>query len=214
MMIHVACGAYSTCASGRHPDLFSLKTGSGNLIGMGPIQLRTLCLALFLVFDLQSLTDFARQEAERRRLLEEQGIQGKIIVNNAASSASNGEASMPEASSIRRERPAPQSDSLKGGKSAGNYRTALQKLDLQIQQSEERLASLQARLHAEKWSVPKTRRASGRSRPKNSAGQLQIQIQELQMKVKRLREERFEVYESGKKAGFMPGELDGKFTNP
>jgi hypothetical protein len=213
-MIHVACGAYSTCASGRHPDLFSLKTGSGGLVGMGLTPFGTLCLSVLFALGTQSLTDFARQEAERRQLLEEQGIQGKVIVNNAASSALNGEASMPEAPSTRREKPAPQSDSLKGGKSAGNYQTALQKLDQQIQQSEERLASLQARLHAEKWSVPKTRRASGRSRPKNSAGQLQIQIQELQMKVKRLREERFEVYESGRKAGFMPGELDGKFTNP
>jgi hypothetical protein len=214
MMIHVACGAYSTCASGRHPDFFSLKKGLVSLIGMGLTQFGTLCLALFLVFDLQSLTDFARQEAERRRLLEEQGIQGKVIVNNDAGSTSNGDVSMPEAPSAMREKPTAQSDSSKGRKSASNYRMALQKLDRQIQQGEDRLASLQARLHAEKRSVSKTRRASGRSRPKDAAGQLQTQIQELQMKVKRLHEERFEVYESGRKAGFMPGELDGRYTNP
>ena len=171
-------------------------------------------MALSLVFDLQSLTDFARREAERRQLLEEQGIQGKVIVNNAANSASSGDVSMPEAPSARREKPAEQSGTSAGRKSAGSYRTALQKLDRQIQQGEDRLAALQARLHAEKWSRPKTRRASGRSQKKNSTGQLQAQIEELQMKVKRLREERFEVYESGRKAGFLPGELDGKFTNP
>jgi hypothetical protein len=181
---------------------------------MGLSWFGTLCLTLFLLFDLQSLADFARQEAERRRTLEEQGIQGKVIVNNGVSSDASEEASMPETISTKPANPSLRSDFQKGKNSAAGYRTALQKLEQQIQQSEERLASLQARLEAEKRSRPKTRRASSGSRTKNSASQLQARIEELQMKVKRLREERFAVYESGKKAGFMPGELDGKYTNP
>jgi hypothetical protein len=181
---------------------------------MGISRLEILCMALLLIFDLQSLTDFARKEAERRRLLEEQGIQGKVIVNDTAGSTSNEGASVPEASSARREKPAERSESPKGRNSVNSYRTALKKLDQQIQQSEERLASLQARLEAEKRSRPKTSRASSRSLTKSSVSPLQVQIDASQMKVKRLREERFEVYESGKKAGFLPGELDGKYTNP
>jgi hypothetical protein len=181
---------------------------------MGLSRFGTICLTLFLLFDLQSLTDFARQEAERRRLLEEQGIQAKVIVNNGVSSDASESAPMPETISAKPAKPSMRSDSQKGKNSVARYRTALQKLEQQIQQSEERLASLRARLEAEKRSRPKTRRASSRSRTKDSASQLQTQIEELQMKVKRLREERFEVYESGKKAGFMPGELDGKYTNP
>ena len=107
-----------------------------------------------------------------------------------------------------------QSDSHKGRKSVVSYRTALQKLDQQIRQSEERIAALQTRLQAEKWSLHKIRRTSSRSRTKNPVSQLQAQIQDLQTKIKRLHEERFEVYEAGKKAGFLPGELEGKYTDP
>jgi hypothetical protein len=214
VLLSVSCGAYSTCAIGRHPDFFSLKNGLVSLVEMGLTQFGTLCMSVLFVFGMQSLTDFARQEAERRRLLEEQGIQGKVIVNNAASPASNEDLSGAGVSPSKQEKRAERSESPKGRNSANSYRTTLQKLDRQIQQSEDRLASLQARLQAEKWSRPKTRHASSRSQKKNSTGQLQAQIEELQLKVKRLREERFEVYESGKKAGFMPGELDGKYTNP
>jgi hypothetical protein len=169
---------------------------------------------LLFVFDMQSLTDFARHEAERRRLLEEQGIQAKVIVNNTAGTASNGEEAVTETPPAKGKETAARSDSPKGRRSVGSYRTALQKLDRQIQQTEERLTSLRAQLHAEKWSLSKTRRASGRSKPKKSASQLQAEIDGLQLKVKHLREERFDVYESGKKAGFLPGELEGKYTNP
>ena len=52
------------------------------------------------------------------------------------------------------------------------------------------------------------------AKPKNSQSKLQAEIEELQIKLKRLQEERFEVYESGKKAGFLPGELEGKGIIP
>jgi hypothetical protein len=181
---------------------------------MGLTQIGTLSLSLFLVFNLQSLADFARQEAERRRLLDEQGIQGKVIVSVAAKPESNEDAAVPETPSGGKEKTAERSDARNGRKSASRYRTALQKLDQQIRQGEERLTSLQARLHAEKWSPSKTRRTSSRTKTKDSTSRLQAQIQELQTKIRRLREEHFEVYESGKKAGFMPGELDGKYSDP
>jgi len=43
---------------------------------------------------------------------------------------------------------------------------------------------------------------------------MQDQILELQSKLKRLRQERLDIYEAGKKAGFLPGELDGKGIIP
>jgi uncharacterized protein (DUF3084 family) len=181
---------------------------------MIPTQFGTLCLALLLVFDMQSLMDFARQEAERRRQLQEQGIQAKVIVNNTAGTASSGEEAASEAPPAKANKRATRSDSPQSHRSVGSYRTALQKLDRQIQQIEERLSSLRAQLHAEKWSLSKTRRASGRSKPKKSASQLQTEIDGLQLKVKHLRDERFDIYESGRKAGFLPGELEGKYTNP
>jgi len=33
---------------------------------------------------------------------------------------------------------------------------------------------------------------------------------ELEAKLKRLKQERLEAYETGRKAGYLPGELDGK----
>jgi hypothetical protein len=174
----------------------------------------TCCLALLFFFNLQSLVDLAREEAERRRLLEQQGIKGKVIENNVVDSASNGNGSGATRSSALPEITAARSDSPKSRPSVSRYRSALQKLDRDIQQSEDRLASRQARLQAEKRAHPKTGRSSGRSRTKSSGSQLQAEIEELQIKLKRLREERFEAYESGKKAGFLPGELDGKYSNP
>jgi hypothetical protein len=43
---------------------------------------------------------------------------------------------------------------------------------------------------------------------------LQREIDELESKLKRIRRERQEIYEEGRKAGFLPGELDGRGLIP
>ena len=172
------------------------------------------CLALLFIFDVQSLVDVAREEAERRRLLQEQGIEAKVIEVNAVNPEPDGNMSIPERRPDVREKSSAQSNSPKGQSSALRYRSTLQKLDREIQQAEERLKSKQARLQSERWALPKTGRISGRSRTKDSSSRLKAEIEELQIKLKLLQNQRFEAYESGKKAGFLPGELDGKYYVP
>ena len=181
---------------------------------MGFVQFRSCCLVLLLALDVQSLVDIAREEAERRKQLEQQGIEAKVIIGNGVSlppsgnvTTSTGPPTVPEKTSER-------SDAPKGQASVGRYQTALKKLDREIRQTEERLASRRARFQDERWAPVQLGRSSGRSQPKNSQGKLQAEIEELQIKLKRLQEERFEVYESGKKAGFLPGELEGKGIIP
>ena len=94
------------------------------------------------------------------------------------------------------------------------YRTSLQKLDRAIQQTEARLASKRARLRPGSGQIPAAEWRRAKTRLKIAQGRLQAEIEELQLKLKQLRDERFEVYEAGKKAGFMPGELDGKGIIP
>jgi uncharacterized protein (UPF0335 family) len=43
---------------------------------------------------------------------------------------------------------------------------------------------------------------------------LREEIEDLELKLKRLQQERSEVYAEGKKAGFLPGELSGKGIIP
>ena len=160
---------------------------------------------------MQSLADVAREEAERRRLLEQQGIEGKVFDGDAAQLAPNGNLTISTTPSAlpKKERIA----SPKGQTSARSYRTALQKRDRAIRQAEERLESRRARLQAGRWALP-SGRASGRNRTTDTESRLQEEIEDLQAKLKELRQERAEIYEEGRKAGFLPGELDGKGIVP
>jgi chromosome segregation ATPase len=178
------------------------------------LKFRSYCAVLLLAFDMQSLVDVAREETERRKSLEQQGIEGKVVEGNGPSLAPNGNITTSTGPAIVPEKTSTRSGSPKGHATLYNYQTALKKLDREIGQNEERLASRQARLQAEKWVLPKTRRVSGGSRTKSSQGQLQAEIEGLQTKLKRLRKERSEVYELGKKAGFLPGELENKGLVP
>jgi chromosome segregation ATPase len=171
-------------------------------------------VVLLLFLDMQSLVDVAQKEAERRRLLEEQGIEGKVIVGNGTHLAPNGNITTSTGPPLAPVKKNEKSDSPKNRASVRSYQTSLKKLDREIRQTEERLASRRERLQAEKWAPLKIGRSASRSRTKNSQNQLQKEIDELQIKLRRLREERFEVYEAGKKAGFLPGELEGKGIIP
>jgi hypothetical protein len=181
---------------------------------MGFLQFRSCCLVFLLALEVQSLVDIAREEAERRKLLEQQGIEGKVIIGNGVSLAPNGNVTTSTGLPTVPEKASVQSDAPKSQASVGRYQTALKKLDREIRQTEERLASRRARFQAERWAPIQLGRSSGRSQAKNSQNKLQAEIEELQIKLKRLQEERFEVYESGKKAGFLPGELEGRGIIP
>jgi hypothetical protein len=190
-----------------------LKKRIGNCIDMRCLKIRSCCVILLLALDMQSLVDVARQEAERRKQLEQQGIKGKVIEANGGSVAPKGNVTTSTGPSIAPEKTPQRSDSTKVRASLGRFQTALKKLDREIQKTENRLASMRARLQAEKRAPIRLGRSSGSSKSRNSQSQLQNQIDDLQQKLKQLRDERFDVWESGKKAGFLPGELEGRFLN-
>jgi uncharacterized protein YciI len=179
------------------------------------LKLKSCCALLLLALDGQSLVDIARQEAARRKQLEQQGIEAKVIVGNGPHlPPDSGNVTTSTGSGMEIERPSAKEPDKRPDASLRRYQTTLKKLDREIQQTELRLASLRTRLQAEKWEALKTGRSSGRSGSRKAKGQLETAIEKLQEKLQMLRNERFEVYESGKKAGHMPGELDGKGLIP
>jgi len=178
------------------------------------IKLRSCCVILLLAFHFQSLVDIAREEAERRKRLADQGITAKVIDGITERSGREANITTSTGSNAKPNEAPSRSNPREGRSSVRSYRTALQKLDRAIQQTEARLSSKRARLQAEKRALPKSGKASSRSLTKDPQTQLKAEIEELQLKVKQLRDERFEVYEAGKKEGFMPGELEGKGIIP
>ena len=167
-----------------------------------------------LLLSMQNLSDIARQESERRKMLEQQGIEGKVIEPEAVQSSQKGSLTVSTSPPSKTPREKPESAS-KGQASLRSFKSTLQKLDRAIRQNEERLESRRARLHSARSEILlRSGRTSSSGRESNAASRLQEQIEDLEMKLKQLREERFETYQAGKRAGFMPGELDGKGIIP
>jgi hypothetical protein len=159
---------------------------------------------------MQSLADIAREEAERRQQLERQGIEGKVIERRDTQSAPKGnQAKAPQPTEGQKKISAGNA-SPKSQTSLPRYRAALQRLDRRIRQEEERLELKRVRLGENRWSLPGSGRLSTRSRTADTQERLQKEIDELQIKLKELRQEREETYDEGRKAGFLPGELEGK----
>ncbi len=158
----------------------------------------------------QSLADVARREAERRKALERQGIEGKVISSNAApATEQRTETNMP--ASRTGSSPA---RSSREQNTVRALRARVQKLDLAIQHGEERLTVLRARMESERWQLPKVGRISRARTGDTARERLALQIRELEAKLRNWRRERSQTYESGRKAGFLPGELDGKGIVP
>ena len=181
---------------------------------MGIVNLKQCGLAWLMALNMQSLADIARDEAERRNRLDEQGIVAKVIDGNASGSGRQANLTTSSEPDIKaKEAPVPPR-SEKGSSSARTYRSALQKLDRAIQKTELRLKSVRARMQAAKQADSKSLGVPGRGGKREQQSQLQIEIDELQIELKQLRQERLEIYDSGRKAGFMPGELEGKGIVP
>jgi len=183
-------------------------------MGMTAVNFRSCPLAALLLFSLQSLGDVAREEAERRKLLDQQGIEARVIEGDITHLAPNGNLSTSTPSSPGPKKTRSSPDSGKSLSTVRTFRSALQKLDRTIQQDQERLESRRARLQAGKWALPRVGRVSTHGESTDSQARLQAEIEELESKLKRMRRERSEIYEEGRKAGFLPGELDGKGIIP
>jgi predicted RNase H-like nuclease (RuvC/YqgF family) len=163
-----------------------------------------------VLLSMQSLADIARKEAERRQWLEQQGIEGKTFERYDVPSASKKNQAKAPPPSEKPKKPSTGSVSPESRVPVGKYRTALQKLDREIRQDEQHLTLLKSRLEKSRWALPKIGRLTTQNRSDDTEARLQKEIEELQIKLKELRLERSETYEEGKKAGFLPGELEGR----
>jgi hypothetical protein len=155
----------------------------------------------------QSLSELAKKEAERRKLLDQQGIEAKRIdQKDAAKLAAKGNISL---SSLPPNSRSPSMPPTQLGKkpSLEKYRTALQRLDSEIRRDEERLASLRKRLELEKDVPIRLGRGGRPSAASISMARLQNQVQDLEIKLRRLRDDRLKTYDAARKAGFLPGDL-------
>lgn len=161
------------------------------------------------VFLLQSLADFAREEAARRERLEQEGIEAKVITEAAEGLQGNLSTSegRPQSSGSAK-------SVSKNESSLRGFRSAIQKLDRSIRQQENRLKLRRARLQSLHRESRKKGEAPGSGKGADAQSRLAEEIEELEMNLKELRRERAEVYDEGKKAGFLPGELEGKGIIP
>jgi len=178
------------------------------------MKLKSCSLALLLMLDAQSLVEIAREEAERRQAIDQQGIVAKVIDSSTIPQVQNSNVTTSTVSEMSSREASEKSSSTKGKTSVRNYRSTLQKLDREIRQNEARLVLKRSRLQSEKWSNPVSGKASNANRSGMMQSQLQAEIDELQARLKQLRNERFETYEAGKRAGFLPGELEGRGLTP
>ncbi len=160
----------------------------------------------------QSLGDLARKEAERRRALEEQGVAAKVIDGtNGRELAPGGNVtvSSPVPGAVRA-----RSLDVRGAKPDTRVRGVIQKLDRQIRQAEDRLRALRLKADAERWAPPRVGRIVQRGAALPNEEKIREDIAELELKLKRLREDRIDAYNNARKAGLLPGEIDGKGITP
>jgi hypothetical protein len=148
----------------------------------------------------QSLADAARKEAERRKALEEQGVPSRTIAQQGPPQS---------APAVKRPSAAPEARRAP----AAHYRTTLEKLQREITRTRERLESVRQRLEIEK-NIPFRLGRSSQTGSSLNQQKLQVQLQELENRLTRLQEERRKTYDDGRKAGYLPGELDGKGITP
>lgn len=171
-------------------------------------------LALLLLLTAQSLTDLAREEAERRSAIDQQGIQTRTITTIDATQA-RAESDDSAADPPPRFRKAPREEALGNRRSLKGLKTLLRRLDQSIRKSEREIELCRRRLHAGRWELPKVGRASKTGSDQGDAQKrLQERIEKAEIELKQFRRERLEAYEEGRRAGFLPGELDGKGVVP
>jgi hypothetical protein len=158
----------------------------------------------------QSLAEAARKEAERRQKLEREGVQEKKIeAADVARLAPGGAISTFSPGSGMKTASLPVPKSEPQG-SLRSFQTRLQKLDRDIQQAEGQLKQLKARAASVRWAPVRTLKANKGPDPAAVQEQLRRQIEDLEGKLARLRLERGDTFFAGRKAGFLPGELENR----
>lgn len=168
-------------------------------------------LVLLLVAAAQSLADVAGTEAERRALVDAQGSVVKVIDGEPGGWAPDANLTggvppppspAPDRAPMRRE----ESQSLR------HYRNMLQKLDQAIRKEERQLALKREKLEAGRRTLPGPGPLKARSGgwKREARERLEAEIREIGERLVELRRARADCYDEGRKAGFLPGELDGR----
>lgn len=173
------------------------------------------CLVTAVVFwGLQSLADIASEEARRRKLLSQSGVEAKVIGADSDSICLTRSLTVSTPSSTKSDKKPAQAASSKSRPAIRSFQTALKKLDKAIRKEEEKIQKLHERLRKERWALPKVGRVSGSGLNEEDRARLQAEIEELELKLKQLRRERTATFDDGRKAGYLPGELEGKGIIP
>lgn len=161
----------------------------------------------------QSLAEAARKEAERRKALEQQGIPEKVIDGqDPARLGPNGNLTL--FSPANTVHASVRSQPVRTAGTLDRFRSALEKLDREIRQAQDRLAALRDRAAAVHRAPPTPKRGSRKASGNSDEDRLRWQIREWEGKLERVKQERSETYDNGRKAGFLPGELDGRGIIP
>lgn len=178
-----------------------------------------LCRLTLLLLSTQSLADLAREEAERRNAIDQQGIRTRIVTTVEATREPVDAEGEPALHPPPRSRTVPRDEAPTHRRSLNAIKRLLRRLDQSIRKSERELALCRTRLQEGRWELPKVGKASKTGSRQGDAQQraqerLRQRIEEIETELRRLREERRDAYEEGRRAGFHPGELDGKGVVP
>lgn len=158
----------------------------------------------------QSLAELSRLELERRQKIEQQGVPAKRIEYVGRSDRVTGgtvSTSSPVAGKTSRAEPAAKADPRPALRT---FQARLQKLDRDIAQAEDRVKVLRKKIEAERWAPIKTAKGSLGLGSSAAVDQLRWQVTELEGKIAALRRERGDVFQAGRKAGYLPGELENR----
>ncbi len=158
----------------------------------------------------QSLVEVARKEAERRKKIDAQGVTVKRIESADLPPFTLGGA---VSVSTPQSRPASAGNPVRKAEARPalrSFQTRLQKLDRDIEQGQNKLKLLRARSDAERWAGTKTSKGSRGSGLNATQDSLRWQILELEAKLAAWRRERSDTFQAGRKAGYLPGELESR----
>jgi chromosome segregation ATPase len=173
---------------------------------------------LYLIADgfaeTESLAEAARREAERRSEVERLGIHETVVEGNDEGKAMEGNLSIFTPSATKSSKRPASVSSPKSSGSLSRYRAQLKKLDREIRKKEGQVEKLRDQAQDLRRKNLMLRDLSKIARNDQSRAQTQEQIRALEDELKILRRERMEVFDSGKRDGFLPGELDGKGIVP
>jgi len=162
----------------------------------------------------QSLADAARAEAERRERVRQLGIEETVIEGNGGCYSGEGNVTLLDPPRTGRTETASAGTSSKDRGSLNRIRSQLQKLDRSIRKEEARLKKLQDRIGVLRRDNLRISDISRIPANEESKRKTLEEIAELEDKLRTLKRERADIYDEGRREGYLPGELQGRGIIP